>query len=60
MIRLVWECSCRIYEIVFPVNSEALINDVSGLLSEFTMLKKHMDMVQSMVQIYSETPPSSI
>ena len=31
--RLVWEFSCRIVEIVCPVNAEALLNYVSGSLS---------------------------
>ena len=58
--QLVWEYSCRICGIVCPVNSESLLNNVNGSLSEFPILKQQMDIVQSMVQVSSEIPPYSI
>ena len=60
MTRLVQECSRRIYEIVCPGNAEALLYDFSGSLSEIPTLKQKIGMVQPMVQISSELPPSYI
>ena len=60
MTRLVWECYRRICDFLCLRNAEALINYVSGLLSDFPMPKQQTDMVQSAVQIYSEVPSSSI
>ena len=60
MTRLVQECSRRIYEIVCPGNAEALLYDFYGSLSELPTLKQKIGMVQPMVQISSELPPSYI
>ena len=53
MTQLVQECYCSICEILCLVNAEALLDDVSRLLLDFTTLKQQTDMVQFMVQIYS-------
>ena len=60
MTRVVQECYRFICEIVCPVNSEVLLNDVTGSLLEFTMLKQQTYMFQSMVQISLELPLSTI
>ena len=60
MNRLFRECSHHIYEILCTDNNEALLNDMSRLLSEFTTMNHHMDKEQSMVRISPELPPSYI
>ena len=53
MTQVVWEYYCRICKIVCTVNAEALLNDVSGSLSELTTLEQQTYMVQYMVKMSS-------